>query len=84
MPWLNAVIDNPLLENLKRRYGLSKIGQIYSIGDIDKRRYEELQKLIKTDIEHLFDGKIFPVQYDDMKWRELTGNKNQLTWIIHK
>jgi len=71
IPWLNGAIDTPILEDFKKRYNSPIISQTSTIEDIDKVKYEELQKMIRTDIEKSFNGEIFPVQYDDIKWREL-------------
>lgn len=71
LPWLNPAIDTPLLKDLKRRYGFSGAS---TLAEIDREKYEELQKIIRTDIERSFNGKVYPVQYDDIKWRELNIN----------
>jgi len=71
VPWLNGAIDTPILGDLKKRYSSPIISQISTIEDIDKIAYEELQKMIRTDIEESFSEEIFPVQYDDIKWREV-------------
>lgn len=71
VPWLNGAIDTPLLKDLRNRYSSLKISKSSAIADIDKEKYEELQKIIRIDIEEWFGGEIFPVQYDDIKWREL-------------
>ena len=71
VPWLNGAIDTPILGDLKKRHSSPIISQISTIEDIDKIAYEELQKIIRTDIKESFNGEIFPVQYDDIKWREL-------------
>jgi hypothetical protein len=71
VPWLNPAIDTPLLKNLKRRYDFSGAS---TLADIDIEKYEELQKIIRTDIERSFNGEVYPVQYDDIKWRELNRN----------
>jgi len=68
IPWLNGAIDTPILHDFKKRYNPPMISQTSSIGDIDKVKYEELQKMIRKES---CDGEIFPVQYDDIKWREL-------------
>ena len=69
--WLNGAIDSRILEDFKKRYSSPLISQASTIEDIDKATYEELQKMIRTDIKESFNGEIFPVQYDDIKWREL-------------
>ena len=71
IPWLNGAIDTRILDDLKKRYNSSIISQASAIQDIDKARYEELQQIINTDIKKSFNGEISPVQYDDIKWREL-------------
>lgn len=71
LPWLNPAIDTPLLKDLKRRYDFSGAS---TLAEIDREKYEELQKIIRTDIERSFNGEVYPVQYDDIKWRELNRN----------
>ncbi|NQT84380.1 hypothetical protein HQ563_15250 [bacterium] len=71
IPWLNGAIDSRILKDLKKRYNSSIISQASTIEDIDKATYEELQQMINTDIKKSFNGEISPVQYDDIKWREL-------------
>lgn len=71
IPWLNGAIDTLILGDFKKRYNSLIISQTSTIENIDKVKYEELQKMIRTDIEKSFNGEIFPVQYDDIKWREL-------------
>lgn len=71
VPWLNSAIDTSLLKDLKRRFSFSGAS---TLADINRKEYEELQKIIKIDIEQFeqsFNEKIYPVQYDDIKWREL-------------
>ncbi len=70
-PWLNGAIDSRILEDFKNRYSSPLISQASTIEDIDKATYEKLQEMISTDIKESFNGEIFPVQYDDIKWREL-------------
>lgn len=69
VPMLNAAIDTPLLKDLKRRHrGFSGIS---TLAAIDRRSYEKLQETIRLEIKQLIAGRVFPVEYDDMKWREL-------------
>jgi len=76
LPWLNSAIDTPLLKDLKRRYDFSGAS---TLADIDREKYEELQKLIKVDMKRY--GDILPVEYDDIRWREL--NRNKKGRIVH-
>lgn len=71
IPWLNGAIDTSILEDFKKRYNSPIISQNSTIEEIDKVKYEELQRMIHIDIVKSFNGEIFPVQYDDIKWREL-------------
>lgn len=72
IPWLNGAIDSRILDDFKKRYNSLIISsQVSTIENIDKATYEKLQQMINTDIEKSFHGEIFPVQYDDIKWREL-------------
>ena len=71
VPWLNGPIDTPIMGDLKNRFPSPLISQINTIEDIDRTKYDELQKRIRIDIKGSFNDKIFPVQYDDIKWREL-------------
>lgn len=71
IPWLNGAIDTALLNYLKEPDSPLIISQTYTLEDIDKIKYEELQKMIRTDIKKSSNGEISPVQYDDIKWREL-------------
>ena len=73
IPWLNAAIDTALLEDLRKRYHRRDLAGTRTIEDIDRTRYELLQKLVRADIETLFSEAITPVKYDDIKWRELHG-----------
>ena len=71
IPWLNAAIDTQLLNHLKNQYNSQVISQVSSLKDINKKTYNELQNIILSEIKKQYRDKIFPVQYDDIKWREL-------------
>jgi CRISPR/Cas system-associated endonuclease/helicase Cas3 len=66
-PWLNAGIDTAILKDLKKKYDLPFLRGISTLADINKETYDELQKIIRSDIRE----EIIPVQYDDMMWRKL-------------
>ena len=74
---LHGAIDTALLKHLKRNYPSQMLSQIYSLEDINKEKYIELQKMIEMDIKESFDGKLYPVEYDDIMWRKL--NKQKMT-----
>lgn len=69
--WLNGAIDTKILEHLKGKNPPLILSQIHTIEGINKIEYEELQKMIRAEIEKLSNEEICPVQYDDIKWREL-------------
>jgi hypothetical protein len=69
--WLNGAIDTPIMKDLKERYKSNENLRTNSIESIDKATYKELQRLIREDIKTSFNDEIFPVHYDDIKWREL-------------
>lgn len=56
----------PFLRHLKRKYRVCDY--IKNIGDIDEKEYKELQRAKRKEIEEDFEGKILPVQYDDIMW----------------
>jgi hypothetical protein len=69
-PFLNGAIDTPIMQYLKSKDKESKISAT-TIEGIDEKAYKDLQLLIEADIKQSFSGKIYPVQYDDIKWHEL-------------
>lgn len=70
VPWLNAPIDTNILNNLKKQTENQNISNIESLKEINQDKYNELQKLVRVDIEQNFTENIYPVHWDDMKWRE--------------
>jgi len=71
VPWLNAAIDTKILKHLKRQNKKSKISGVENLKQIDRKQYEILQKMIQEDINQ--NRKMYPVQWDDRKWRELNN-----------
>jgi len=75
-PWLNGAIDTHILRYLYRKLEDIK-GKPYpphyswTIEVINKEDYDLLQKVIRQDIRDSFEGKISPVQYDDIMRRRL-------------
>jgi hypothetical protein len=73
-PFLNAPIDNPIMEYLKERYKATKISA-GSIEAINESQYKELQGLVRADIHSRFNDEIFPVEFDDILWKEKNRSK---------
>ncbi len=82
VPWLNAAIDNSLINHIKewaKKEGIltHQIENIRSLKDIEKKEtYDELQDLIKKEIQKECKGGIYPVQYDDIMWRKLNRDED--------
>ncbi len=70
LPELNGAIDTSILGYLKKEYNNQKISKITSLKEINREKYEILQEMIRKDIKQNHDGDIYPVQWDDKKWRE--------------
>jgi len=68
--WLNAAIDTKMMEDLKKYCNFPA----KSIEDVNKETYFALQKLVMQDIikrEDKFPGGTYPVEWEDIMWREL-------------
>ncbi|MBF8703965.1 hypothetical protein [Pseudomonas putida] len=70
LPFLRGAIDNPIMEFLKTKYPLAGI-KAKTIEALGMAEYETLQRLIAKHIQEEFQGKILPVQYDDVMWHRL-------------
>lgn len=68
---LNSPIDTPILEYIKNKYKKEENINAKSINEIEEETYKKIQKLIRHEIKREYYGIILPVQWDDMKWREL-------------
>lgn len=70
LPFLRGAIDTPIMSFLKAKYPLAGI-KAKTIEALGMPEYEALQGLIARHIQEEFQGKIFPVQYDDVMWHRL-------------
>ena len=70
VPWLNGAIDTKILEHLKKIFCPPTKIQAETLENIDENEYKKLQVMIQTEIKNVYNGKIFPVQYDDIMWRK--------------
>ena len=68
-PFLNGPIDNQIMVYLKEKYKEPKISAT-TIGAIDEAQYKKLQGLVRRDIRERFKSEIFPVEFDDIIWKE--------------
>lgn len=70
IPWLYPAIDNNYLQYLKRQYREEFPANVTSLKTIDKEIWAKLQRLILLDIDNKFQGKLYPVEWDILKWPE--------------
>ncbi len=71
VPWLNAAVDTQRLKALKEKYPGLVMPDVNAVQDIDREVYQKLQDKMREEIKlPPFSGEIWPVQYDDIKWRE--------------
>jgi len=66
-PLLNGAIDTPILKELKSIYTTTPI-PAKTIQEVDEETYRVLQSLVLRESLSL---NVHPVQYDDIKWRQL-------------
>ncbi len=70
--WLHAAVDNRMMTKLLReQYPLDMKPWPCIIEEIDRQKYEEIQKIVKKFIREVNKDSIIPVQFDDYYWREL-------------
>jgi len=70
LPLINTAIDNPILTHLKNSFP-SEVISAKTVEQIDESTYEQLQGLIRKDIQKNFNNEILPTQYDDIMWNRL-------------
>ncbi len=73
MPWLNCPIDSNIIDSLKKDKHLktTEISQIKKIKDIDERKYEYLQKIIRKKSSKM---RVCSIVYDDIIRRKIKDN----------
>jgi len=67
---LHGAVDTPILKHLRERYKKAAVSA-RTIEQIDRKKYGNLQDLIKRHIKDEFNDAIWPVQYDDIMWSRL-------------
>ena len=73
--WLHAAIDNKMMRLLKNAYPDYFSRWPISVEAVDKKIYKKLQLLVKIFIKEKHDGKILPVNFDDIYWNILNRQK---------
>lgn len=69
--WIHAAIDNKMMRLLKNAFPDYFSRWPMSVEAVDKEIYKKLQQLVKTFIQEKHDGRILPVNFDDIYWNIL-------------
>lgn len=69
--WLHAAIDNKMMNFLRSIYPKFFENWPRNVEAVDKGKYKKLQELVKAFIQEEYDGKIIPVNFDDIYWNIL-------------
>lgn len=69
--WLDAAVDTKMMEYLKERYREAIKRWPTAIEHVDEPDYREIQKAVRKHIRDKHEGKITPVQFDDIYWQAL-------------
>jgi len=70
-PYLNAALDDPMMNMLKKHYPNDINPWPKYVEDVDKDTYIKLQMLVKKFIIDKHDNEIMSVQFDDIYWKFL-------------
>ena len=80
VPLLNGAVDIPIMNYLKTKYPTATI-RATTINEVDETAYLAIQSLV---LKESGDCKMHPVQYDDMKWRQLNRDRNAPNRALHR
>lgn len=70
-PWLNAAVDTEMMAKLREQYPNEIKSWPTKIEEVDKNNYLTVQEIVRRVIKEKHSGKIIPVQFDDIYWREV-------------
>ena len=76
--WLHAAVDNKMMKFLKEKYPEYFPNWPSIVEDVDENMYLSLQELVRLFIKDEHDGKILPVQFDDIYWNILNRKNSNL------
>jgi len=74
--WLNAAVDTKMMGMLRKYYYEDVAWWPPTIAGVDRSTYLSIQETVRRFIADRHDGKILPVQFDDIYWRAL--NRQQV------
>jgi hypothetical protein len=69
--WLDAAVDTKMMEYLKERYREAIKPWPTAIEHVHESDYREIQKVVHKHVKEKHEGKITPVQFDDIYWEAL-------------
>lgn len=69
--WLNAAVDTKMMAMLRKQYPDAIESWPATIEDVDKGSYVTIQELVRKFIKEKHQGRLAPVQFDDIYWRIL-------------
>ena len=76
--WLNAAIDTRMLKYLTAMPDAkASLVRATTVEQVDENTYTALQQLVRRDINKTFAGSIFPVEWDDIMWRQLNRTEQK-------
>jgi hypothetical protein len=64
--WLNAAVDTPMMAMLRREYPNKIKPWPRTVEDVQKGEYRKIQEIVHQFIRDKHQGKILPVQFDDI------------------
>lgn len=82
--WLHAAIDNKMMNFLRSVYPKSFENWPRNVEAVDKGKYKKLQGLVKTFIKEKYEGRIIPVNFDDIYWNILNRQQEPSQGGNHK
>lgn len=73
--WLNAAVDTKMMDFLRERYPEHVEKWPRTIVQVDTSQYMKIQEIVHQFINEEHNGRITPVQFDDMYWEALNRRR---------
>lgn len=71
LSWLNAGVDTRMMAMLKKKYPNAIQEWPTTVEAVDKAKYSAIQETVRTFIREEHNGRLLPVQFDDVYWYKL-------------
>lgn len=71
MPFLNAAVDDMMMQMLRKDYENQLTEWPRTLEEVNERKYNKLQDIVRQFIKDRHNGQIMPVQFDDIYWKQL-------------